>query len=131
KNFCKDLLQNVANCLSLEDRVFKGPPSSKIIGTVSGVSAESYNSSLKGSEFYWLSLSNGYFEEERFNNLSKIIGNIGFPVISEVPLDIIRVLKTSKHKDSFNYFSSAVVRTYLYYNRARWENKIPRKEVLE
>ncbi|CAB5345824.1 unnamed protein product [Rhizophagus irregularis] len=131
-NFCKDLLQNVANCLNVDDRVFKGPSSSNNVGTVSGVS-ESYNvSSYKGSEFYWLSLSNGYFEDEKWFNydLTKILGNIGFPVISVFP-DIMRVLKNSKHKDSFKTFSPAVIRTYLDCNRARWENTIPRKEVLE
>ncbi|PKK61860.1 hypothetical protein RhiirC2_198308 [Rhizophagus irregularis] len=43
----------------------------------------------------------------------------------------MRVLKNSKHKDSFKTFSPAVIRTYLDCNRARWENTIPRKEVLE
>jgi hypothetical protein len=132
-NFCKDLLQNVANNLDVKDRVFKGPSSTNIMGTVSGVSAETYNDpNFKGSEFYWLSLSNGYFEDEKFFNydLSKIIGNIGFPVISVFP-DIMRVLKSSKHKDSFKTFSPAVIRTYLDFNRARWENTIPRKEILE
>ncbi|GES91935.1 sacsin isoform X1 [Rhizophagus clarus] len=114
-------------------KIHRGPSSSNTIGTVYGVPAESYNdSSFKGSEFHWLSISNGYFEDERLFNydVSKIIGNIGFPVISVSP-DIMRVLKSSKHKEFLSTFSPAIIRTYLNYNRARWESTISRKEVLE
>lgn len=64
-------------------------------------------------------------------NLLKIIGNIGFPVIS-VPYDVIRVLKESKHRNSLRVLSPAIIRTYLNSNRNRWEfDAISRKEVLQ
>ncbi|CAB5375027.1 unnamed protein product [Rhizophagus irregularis] len=130
--FCKDLLQNVVDCLSLEDRVFKGP-SSSIIGEISGISADSYNtSSFNESGFHWLSLSNGYLEDEKLLSfdLPKIIGKIGFPVIS-TSYHIISVLKNSKYKDSLKFFSSGVIRTYLKHNFDKWEGNLPRKEVLQ
>ncbi|RGB37961.1 hypothetical protein C1646_693362, partial [Rhizophagus diaphanus] len=106
--FCKDLLQNVTNCLNIEDRVFKGPFCDN-----------------------WLSLSNGYLEDEKlFNfNISKIIANIGFPVIS-ILYPIIRALKNSRHQDSLKFFSPTIVRIYLNKHRARWENILSRKETL-
>ncbi|GBC07902.1 hypothetical protein RclHR1_07770002 [Rhizophagus clarus] len=106
--FCKNLLQNVTNCLNLEDRVFKG---------------------LFGDN--WLSLSCGYLEDEKLSNfnLSKIIGNIGFPVISTL-CPIIEVLKNSRHQDSIKFFSPAIIRIYLNNNRARWENILKREEIL-
>ncbi|CAB5189595.1 unnamed protein product [Rhizophagus irregularis] len=130
--FCKDLLQNVVDCLSLEDRVFKGP-SSSIIGEISGISADSYNtSSFIESGFHWLSLSNGYLEDEKLLSfdLPKIIGKIGFPVIS-TSYHIISVLKNSKYKDSLKFFSPGVIRTYLKHNFDKWEGNLPRKEILQ
>jgi hypothetical protein len=106
--FCKDLLQNVTNCLNLEDCVFKGP-----CGNI------------------WLSLSNGYLKDEKLfdSNLSKIIGNIGFPVISTLN-PITRVLKNSRHQDSLKFFSPTIIRIHLNNNRAMWENILSRKEIL-
>ncbi|CAG8593257.1 6936_t:CDS:2 [Funneliformis mosseae] len=136
--FCKDLLQNVINCLGVEDRVFKGPSSSSPIGKVANIPAKSYlKSSLQ--EFHWLSLSNGYFEDPRSNyGLSKILGKIGFPVIL-VSHDIIKALKDSNHEGSLRYFSPAIIRTYLNQNRNRWNDTqdnnttltISRKEILQ
>jgi hypothetical protein len=129
--FCKDLLQNVIESLGIDDYVFKGPFSSNVIGTVTNVSY-SYNTlSFQEPKFHWLSLSNGYFEDENLFNhdLSKIIGNIGFPVISTL-YPIIRVLKDSRHQDSLKFFSPAIIRTYLNNNRDRWENTLSRKEIL-
>ncbi len=130
--FCKDLLQNVIECLSVEDRVFKGPSSSNDIGKVAKASANSYDASLQESEFHWLSLSNGYLEDERLYDLpklSEILGSIGFPVIS-TPYCIIKALKNSKHIDSFDFFTPAIIRDYLRHNRDRWDT-IPREEVLQ
>ncbi|GBC02577.1 hypothetical protein RclHR1_00470007 [Rhizophagus clarus] len=129
-NFCKDLLQNVANCLKVEDRVFQGPSSLSTIGEVGNPATLYDSSSFKESEFHWLSLSNGYFENAANINLARIIGEIGFPVII-VPPDFIRILKNSQHKDSLKFFSPAVIRKYLDCNRDRWENTIPKKEVLQ
>ncbi|CAG8453449.1 13573_t:CDS:10 [Rhizophagus irregularis] len=131
-SFCKDLLQNVIESLSIDDCVFKGPFSSNVIGTVAEVSTYSYNMpSFREPKFHWLSLSNGYFEDEKLFNfdLSKIIGNIGFPVISTL-YPIIRVLKSSGHQDSLKFFSPTIIRTYLSNNRDRWDNVLSRKEVL-
>ncbi|CAG8586914.1 661_t:CDS:2 [Funneliformis mosseae] len=96
--FCKDLLQNVVENLNVKDRVFKGPPSSYDIGTVSEVPANLYDTYLlKVSEFHWLSISNGYLEDEKvYSDLPKIIG---FPVISTF-LDIIKALKDSRQRFS-------------------------------
>ncbi|GBB90419.1 hypothetical protein RclHR1_17380001 [Rhizophagus clarus] len=130
--FCKDLLKNVIESFSIEDRVFEGPSSSIIIGNVPQVSADSYNS-FQESEFHWLSLYNGYLDNKLLAdiNLLKIIGNIGFPVIS-VPHDIIRVLKHSKHKNSLRILSPSIIRSYLSSNRNRWENNvISRQDVLQ
>ncbi|CAG8617403.1 10376_t:CDS:2, partial [Funneliformis caledonium] len=128
--FCKDLLQNVVENLNVEDRVFKGPPSSYDIGTVSEVSENLYDTYLlKVSEFHWLSISNGYLEDEKvYSDLPKIIGTIGFPVISTF-LDIIKALKDSRHKDFLINFSPAIIRTYLNDNCDRWQD-IPKKKVL-
>jgi hypothetical protein len=121
-------LLNVVNCLSIEDRVFEGPSS---LYTIGKVSADSYDaSSFKESKFHWLSLSNGYLDKGSSNFLPKIIGKIGFPVIS-VPHDLVRVLKNSKHKDTFSFLSPSIIRTYLKCNRDRWENIISRDEVLQ
>ncbi|UZO07228.1 uncharacterized protein OCT59_027521 [Rhizophagus irregularis] len=129
-NFCKDLLQNVINCLKVEDRVFQGPSSLSTIGEVEN-SATLYDCSLfKESEFHWLSLSNGYLEDVANVYLPKIVGEIGFPVIT-VPPDFIKILKNSQHKVSLKFYSPAVIRKYLDLNRARWENTIPKKEVLQ
>jgi hypothetical protein len=130
-SFCKDLLQNVTNFLSIEDRVFEGP-SSSTIGKISGISADSYNaSSFNESGFHWLSLRNGYLEDEKLLviDLPKIIGKIGFPAISTSYL-IISALKNSKHRDSLKFFSPAVIRTYLKHNFSRWEGTLSRKEIL-
>ncbi|RIA90194.1 hypothetical protein C1645_164980 [Glomus cerebriforme] len=129
-NFCKDLLQNVINCLRVEDRIFQGPSSANVIGKVEN-SMTSYDCSQE-SEFHWLSLANGYLEDAKSSDfyLPQTIGKIGFPVIS-VPSNIIRVLKNSEHKDSLNFFSPAIVRTYLDCNRDRWENTLLRNEVLQ
>jgi hypothetical protein len=132
--FCKNLLKNVIENLEIEDRVFKGPSSLNNIGTtLLKVSEDSYNaSSLEKSEFHWLSLSSGYLDEKLLDaDLIKIIGNIGFPIISVSP-DVIRVLKNSRHKNSFNSLSPATIRAYLNSNRARWEdNAISRQDVLQ
>ncbi|GBC02571.1 hypothetical protein RclHR1_00470001 [Rhizophagus clarus] len=130
--FCKDLLQNVIESLSIDDCVFKGPCSSNVIGTVTGVSTYTYNMpSLQESKFHWLSISNGYFDDDKLLNsdLSEIIGNIGFPVISTL-YPIIKVLKNSRHQDSLKFFSPAIIRTYLNNNRDRWENILSREEIL-
>src|SRR4051794_16651497 len=67
--FCKDLLRNVVNCLSVNDRVFKGPSSSNSIGQVVGILSKSYkSSSFQESKFHWLSLSNGYLKDEKYFN---------------------------------------------------------------
>ena len=42
--------------------------------------------------------------------ITKIIGTIGFPVIS-TSLDIIKALKDSRHKDFLKKFSPAIIRT--------------------
>ncbi|CAG8441739.1 3777_t:CDS:2, partial [Funneliformis mosseae] len=126
--FCKDLLQNVIENLGVDDHVFKGPPS---IGTLPEVLANSYDaSSFKGSQFYWLSISNGYLEDEKsYNSLTEIIRNIGFPVMSASPL-IIEALKNSKHKYSLKFFSPTIIRNYLKHNRDRWQDKLSRSDVL-
>ncbi|RIA90183.1 hypothetical protein C1645_164871 [Glomus cerebriforme] len=131
-NFCKNLLQNVIESLGIDDCVFKGPPSLNIIGTVTEYLEDSYNiSSFQEQKFQWLSISNGYLEDEKsFNfDLPEIIGNIGFPVIS-APYPVINALKNSKHHDSLKFFSPVVIRTYLSNNRSRWQN-ISRKEIIE
>jgi hypothetical protein len=129
-NFCKDLLTNFINCLSIDDRVFRGPSSPNTIRSVSEVSAESYDAQ---SELHLLSLSNGYLEDEKSYSydVTNIIGSIGFPVISVSHPDIIKVLKNSRHAESLRFFSPAVIRTYLDCNRAKWENTMSRKEILE
>lgn len=106
-SFCKNLVKNVVENLEIDDCVFYGPT-------------------------HWLSLSDGYLDVRLLdNNLLKVIGDIGFPVISAPP-DIIRVLKDSKHKNSLKILSPAIIRTYLNSNRARWEdNAISRLEVLQ
>src|SRR5439155_1405074 len=79
----------------------------------------------------WLSLSNGYLDDKLLDiDLLKIIINIGFSVIS-VSFDIIRALKTSRHKDSLNLLSPASIRTHLKSNRTGWEDTILREEVLQ
>jgi hypothetical protein len=129
--FCENLLKNVVENFNNEDRVFKGPSSSNAIGEISNVSANSYDMSLfQSSEFHWLSLSSGYLDEKFLNNdLIKIIGNIGFPVIPNL-YPIIKVLKDSRHQNSLKNLSPATIRTYLKSNLARWQNK-PREEVLK
>ena len=134
--FCKDLLQNVVNILSTEDRVFRGPSLLNAIGKVSGVPANSYDAySFKESEFHWLSLSNGYLEDESSYNigLTRIIEKTGFPVISTF-YPIIKALKNSNHGDLPRFFSPAVIRNYLKHNHDRWQDvipRIPRNEVLQ
>ncbi|RIA96668.1 hypothetical protein C1645_707710, partial [Glomus cerebriforme] len=131
--FCKDLLQNVINCLTINDRVFRGPSSADAIGEVDGISVSSYrSSSFQESKFHWLSLYNGYLEDEKFTGiyLSEIIGGIGFPIIS-VPHEFVRILKSSIHNNSIRIFTPSIIRTYLNRNRARWEDKISRKKVLQ
>jgi hypothetical protein len=128
--FCKDLLRNVIRFLGVNDRVFRGPSSSNAIGQVAGISRASYKAlSSQESKFHWLSLSNGYLEDRR-SFVSKIIEVIGFPVIS-VPPNIVDILEDSIHKDSINFYSSAIVRTYLKGNRTRWEDKISRVDILD
>ncbi|CAB4392542.1 unnamed protein product [Rhizophagus irregularis] len=103
--FCEDLIKNVVENLNIEDRVFNGP-SSNAIG------------------YCWLSLSDGYLDEKSLDsNLLKIIGNIGFPVIS-VSYDIIRILQRSRHNDNLKRLSPAVIRDYLdlKFSRTRWED---------
>ncbi|GES91903.1 histidine kinase-like ATPase [Rhizophagus clarus] len=106
-SFCKDLIKNVVENLDIDDCVFYGFTN-------------------------WLSLNNGYLNVRMLDdNLLKVIGNIGFPVISAPP-DIIRILKESKHKSSLKILSPAIIRDYLNSNRARWEdNAISRQEVLQ
>jgi hypothetical protein len=114
-SFCKDLIRNIVENLNIEDHVFNRP-SSNAIG------------------YHWLSLSDGYLDEKLLDSdLIKIIGNIGFPVIS-VSHDIICILQRSRHKDSLNHLSSAVIREYLdsKFGRTRWEeNAITRQDVLK
>ncbi|CAB5149034.1 unnamed protein product [Rhizophagus irregularis] len=113
--FCEDLIKNVVENLNIEDRVFNGP-SSNAIG------------------YCWLSLSDGYLDEKSLDsNLLKIIGNIGFPVIS-VSYDIIRILQRSRHNDNLKRLSPAVIRDYLdlKFSRTRWEDgAISRQDVLQ
>ncbi|GES91901.1 hypothetical protein GLOIN_2v552263 [Rhizophagus clarus] len=132
--FCKDLLRNVLENLNIDDRVFRGPPSSNDIGTISKATTDSYDTSLyQVSEFHWLSLLNGYLEDEKTQiyDLSKIIGNIGFPLISTLHI-ILSALKDSiKHKDSLHFFTPSIIRNYLKCNSDRWqEDAISRKEIL-
>ncbi|GBB96452.1 hypothetical protein RclHR1_02760005 [Rhizophagus clarus] len=132
--FCKDLLQNVIECLNVEDRVFRGPSSSNVIGTIPEVSEDLYNTlPFQESEFHWLSLHNGFFGDLGDEKFSKIIGKIGFPVVSDSDsYSIIKSLKNSRHKDILKFFSSSIIRTYLNLNCARWEDDtISRGEVLQ
>ncbi|CAG8638947.1 3619_t:CDS:10 [Rhizophagus irregularis] len=130
--FCKDLLRNVINCLSINDRVFQGPPTTNPIGEVVGILASSYKSSQhQQSKFHWLSLSHGYLKDEFIgDSLSKIIGEIGFPIIT-IPLEFVRILKNSNHNDFINFYSPVIIRNYLSRNRCRWEDKISREKVLQ
>ncbi|CAB4479085.1 uncharacterized protein OCT59_027473 [Rhizophagus irregularis] len=133
-SFCKDLLQNVIENLNIDDRVFRGPPSSNTIGVVSKASADSYDTPLfQESEFHWLSLLNGYLEDEksRIYELPKIIGSIGFPFISTLPTILNALKKSTKHEDSLHFFTPATIRNYLRCNSDRWqEGVISRKEIL-
>jgi hypothetical protein len=132
-SFCKDLLQNVIENLKIDDRVFRGPLSSNTIGIISKASADSYDASLfKESEFHWLSLLNGYLEDEKAHyDLPKIIGNIGFPLISTLHVIINALKDSTKHKDSLHFFTPAIIRNYLKGNSDRWqEGIISRKEIL-
>ncbi|RIA90178.1 hypothetical protein C1645_823675 [Glomus cerebriforme] len=105
--FLRELLLKVTNIKSNDLYkfwpIFKEEPSSaSTIGKISEVLVESYN--LSSSEFYWLSPSNGYLEDgKHFNFTQRLLDSL----------------------------SPAVIRTYLGCNRARWENTMPRKEVLE
>jgi hypothetical protein len=130
--FCKDLLRNVINRLSINDRVFQGPSATNSIGDVIGISASSYKSSLyQKSQFHWLSLSSGYLKDEFFgDSLSKIVGEIGFPIIT-IPPEFVRILKNSDHNGFINFYSPVIIRNYLGRNRNRWEDKISREKVLQ
>ncbi|GES93021.1 histidine kinase-like ATPase [Rhizophagus clarus] len=113
--FCKDLIKNIVENLDIEDRMFNGPASN-------------------ATGYHWLSLSDGYLDEKLLdNNLLKIIGSIGFPIIS-VSHDINFILQKSRHNDSLKRLSPAVIRQYLdsKFNRTRWElGAIPRQDVLQ
>ena len=90
---------------------------------------------FRKSEFHWLSLFNGYLEDEKsfIIELPKIIGNIGFPIISSLHPTIKETLtrSSSKHIDSLRFFSPNVIRTYLRCNGDRWQDDaISRKDVL-
>ncbi|CAG8609947.1 5338_t:CDS:2, partial [Funneliformis caledonium] len=118
-NFCKDLLKNVIENLDVKDKVFEGPSLTN-------------SSVFEGSEFYWLSLSNGFFDGSS-NDVSKIIQKIGFPVIS-TPLthhSIIEFIKTSKLEHSLTLLSPYNVRDYLKKNIDRWQDKMSRSDVLQ
>lgn len=130
--FCKDLLRNVINRLSINDRVFQGPSATNPIGEIVGISTSSYKSSQhQQSKFHWLSLSNGYLKDEFFSDsLSKIIGEIGFPIIT-IPFEFVSILKNSNHNDFINFYSPVIIRNYLSRNRYRWEDKISRGKVLQ
>src|SRR6266542_241971 len=127
---CQKLLQNVIENLGVKDRVFRGPSLLNTIGKVPENSKNSYDaSSFKETGFHWLSLTNGYLKDESYDvDLLKILGNIGFPVIS-VSNDIFDALKNSKHKDFLKVFSPTIIRIYLKHNRNRWQDKTLRKEV--
>ncbi|CAB4393354.1 unnamed protein product [Rhizophagus irregularis] len=133
-SFCKDLLQNVVSNLDIEDHVFKGPSTSNTIGTVNGVPNDSYDtSSFQESKFYWLSIYNGYLKDEKWPiyDLYDTIENIGFPIILNSH-SIIGALKDSRHENSLKLLSPEIIRTYLKYNRTRWEDDvIKRKDVLK
>ncbi|CAG8452125.1 2916_t:CDS:2 [Funneliformis mosseae] len=130
-HFCKDLLQNVIEHLSIKDRVFRGPSSlNNAIGKVSGISADSYDaSSFQASEFHWLSLANGYLNDNMTIDLSTV-GSVGFPIIS-APFAITKGLKKSKHKTSRKIFAPAILRDYLKHNPGRWQSTLAREEVLK
>ncbi|CAB5106848.1 unnamed protein product [Rhizophagus irregularis] len=116
----------------INDRVFQGPPTTNPIGEVVGILASSYKSSQhQQSKFHWLSLSHGYLKDEFIgDSLSKIIGEIGFPIIT-IPLEFVRILKNSNHNDFINFYSPVIIRNYLSRNRCRWEDKISREKVLQ
>ncbi|CAB4387504.1 unnamed protein product [Rhizophagus irregularis] len=132
--FCKGLLQNVIECLNVEDRVFRGPSSSNTIGEISEASVDLYNtSSFQKSEFHWLSLHNGYLEDENVQicNLSSIIKSIGFPFISTLQIIVSCLKNSTKHKDSLHLFTPAIIRNYLRCNSDRWQDGvISREEIL-
>ncbi|GES98868.1 sacsin isoform X2 [Rhizophagus clarus] len=132
--FCKNLLQNVVSNLGIEDSVFKGPSMSNTIGVVNGVPTRSYStSSFQESEFYWLSIYNGYLEDEKWpiNNLYEIIESIGFPIILNLH-PVIEALKNSSHRNSLKLLSPEIIRTYLNSNRDKWEHgAIERNEALQ
>ncbi|CAB5344104.1 unnamed protein product [Rhizophagus irregularis] len=131
--FCKDLLQNVITNLDIKDHVFKGPSTSNTIGTVD-ISLH-YTSSFQESEFYWLSIYNGYLEDEKWPiydyDLYDTIENIGFPIILN-SRSITGTLKNSRHKDFLKLLSPEIIRTYLKSNHTKWEHGvIERNDVLK
>ncbi|CAB5380036.1 unnamed protein product [Rhizophagus irregularis] len=131
--FCKDLLQNVITNLDIKDHVFKGPSTSNTIGTVD-ISLH-YTSSFQESEFYWLSIYNGYLEDEKWPiydyDLYDTIENIGFPIILN-SRSITGTLKNSRHKDFLKLLSPEIIRTYLKSNHTKWEHDvIERNDVLK
>jgi hypothetical protein len=129
--FYKDLLQNVVSNLNTDDHVFRGPSISNTIGALNGIPKKSYNKSLfQKSEFYWLSIYNGYLEDNGFF-IYEIIESIGFPIIL-IPPSIIEALKNSRHKGSLKLLSPTIIRDYLSRNRDRWEHDaIEKNKVLQ
>ncbi|CAG8632371.1 13141_t:CDS:2 [Funneliformis mosseae] len=109
--FYKDLLQNVINNISIEDRVFKGPSSKIEIGTE--FSATDDATQYQESEFHWLSLFDGYFEEENLFDikLTRIIEKTGFPDkqfdelegFEMIPLADVTLGTLTQHGNSYVY----------------------------
>ncbi|CAG8487317.1 15918_t:CDS:2 [Racocetra fulgida] len=127
-NFFERLLLSTVENLNIDDEVFCGPSVSYALGNVVEISQKSFTSHK--TEFHLLSIDNGYFPDEYASDeISKIVGSIGFPVIN-IKLEVKDALKKSQLKNSLKFFSPQIIRKYLHKNKAKWENQLSRKEKL-
>ncbi|CAG8483723.1 30652_t:CDS:10 [Gigaspora margarita] len=128
-NQSKNLLLNTIENFKIADKVFCGPPKSCSLGNMSGILPSCQKNSSSCGSFHLLSIENGFLPDESANpNISKIIENIGFPLINIDPKIYVE-LKKSHHKDSLNICSPHFVRMYLHQNKSKWEN-IKRDDII-
>ncbi|KAF0428041.1 Sacsin [Gigaspora margarita] len=130
-NLCEGLLFNTVENLNVDDEVFCGPSTSYALGNITKI-LKIFQKRITSyeTEFHLLSINNGFFPDKRASeNISNIVGSIGFPVIN-INLKVLDELKKSQHKGSLKFYSPQIIRTYLHQNKTRWQNQLSREEKL-